>query len=1106
MVWDDFDICSLLVAKQGIEESHYRFPPNFVGFLSGKDRCKPQYSTWFCQANRRDGQCPSNGEVHQAAGACLGFAPMPTSASNVDLHAEQAADLLIFGYDKSLKTGHSGVNLMQYRLVMVLVCLSVLLVAIVAPANEPAKIKLLIVDGQSNHDWKTVTPLLAESLSLTKRFDVDVVTTPSRGEDWNAFSPEFSKYDVVLSNYFGREWPESAHADLERFVAEGGGFVAFHAAVASFPKREAYNRMIGMGWRDARFGGRLAISLSGEIVRQPAGEGHGAGHGARHEYALHTRASQHPVMAGLPDTWMHTTDELYHGMRGPAENVEILATAYSPVTKLNEPLLWTVRHGKGRVFVTVLGHDAVALKCVGFQSTLARGCEWAARGAVSFGRPINFPTVAQSQTGSPIVWSGIPRATIDAHIDPDVKVSGSYAAVKLPIAHGVKLHNPTAIAAGPEGKIYAANYTGQVYRLDDVDGDGLEETATLFADISKDGTEHPSDDAAQYPGTPQHGGLRYPTGMTFKGNDLYVATTQEIRLYRDTTGDGLADHSETFATGWPFTMHFFDWTFAPRFGPDGHLYTILCTDYLNAARKPDAKGLRGSILRISPDGKKIERFANGLRYAYGLAFNADGDLFFSDNKGGGNPTEELNHVVAGANYGHNPHSDRPTSVEPRTPTLNIQYGAGSGGITFNSPDNDFGGGAGDLFAAMWGPDGQWENGSIVRVELNKQDDGSYQANEHRFSTGPAKVIDLCFSPAGDLYVAQFGREGRAHVPFKTPEGAIYRFIHAPWITSYHEPALAAANPLKLDLAGDPLAGKAVFKERACANCHSIDGSMKLLGPDLREIGSTLNLKAMVESLEQPNANIKTGFESYVVATVDGRIETGRLLKAEGDTVTLVVPQDKAIGKTIVLKRDEIEEMKLLPTSLMPTGLMAGLSDVQKRNLLAYMQSLRSAERALRLNVGGEQIKDKSGAIWLADREYSEGGFGATGGKAFHAKTGQPLLNDCRFGEFKYRFDLDNGEYDVTLVSAEPYFKAVGQRIFSASVEGQVLVEEIDLFAQAGFGKAVQNTIRVKVEDCRLDIEFAPSTNLPLVSGIEVRRVATKQETTKQETTKQENSR
>ncbi len=972
---------------------------------------------------------------------------------------------------------------MCLRFVMCLACLTVVVNG--TRAEEPAKMKLLIIDGQNNHKWKVVTPLLTESLVQTGRFDVDIATTPDKGEDWDAFSPDFSKYDVVLSNYFGRDWPESTYANFEKFVADGGGFVAFHAAVASFQKNESFNKMIGMGWRKADFGKRLAINLTGEVVRQQPGEGPGAGHGVRHEYVLHTRSTQHPVMKGLPDAWMHTADELYHGMRGPTDNIEILATGYSPVTKMNEPLLWTVPYGKGRVFVTVLGHDTVSLKCIGFQSTLARGCEWAAKGSVSIGAPLNFPTAEKSSVGRVTKWSGISPTIINASIDPEVKVFGSYAAVKLPIDKGVPLHNPTAVAVGPKGTIYAANYTGQIYRLVDSDGDGLEDTAALFADISADGKNHPSDDAKNFRGSPQHGGLRYPTGMTFKGNDLYVATTQEIRIYRDTTGDGKSDHSETFATGWPFTMHFFDWTFAPRFGPDGHLYAILCTDYLNNGRKPDPRGLRGSILRISPDGKKIERFANGLRYPYGLAINPAGDVFFSDNKGSGNPTEELNHAVAGGNYGHNPHKDRQPTVKARPPILQIKYGAGSGGIAFNSADNDFGGTAGDLFISMWGPDGQWNNGSIVRVELTKQEDGSYSAIEHRFSTGPAKVIDLCFSPAGDLYVAKFGREGRAHVPFAQPEGAIYRFIEVPWLDQPLE-APADLNPLKLELAGDPTAGQVVFKERACVNCHSIDGSMKLLGPDLREVGSTLSLKGLVESLEQPNANIKTGFESYAVETTDGRIITGRLLKAEGHSVTLLVPEEKTVGKEFELKRNEIEEMKLLTTSLMPTGLTAGLTDVQKRDLLGYLQSLRSGERALRVNVGGVKVKDKSGSIWSADRTYTKGSFGATGGKEFGAKAGRSILNASRFGDVGYRFDVDNGAYEVTLISAETYFKAAGQRVFSAQVEGKVVAEKIDLFAKAGFGKPVEHKILVEVKDGQLDVDFAASVNEPLLNAIEVK--------------------
>ena len=102
----------------------------------------------------------------------------------------------------------------------------------------------------------------------------------------------------------------------------------------------------------------------------------------------------------MPIEWMHATDELYHGQRGPAEHMQILATAYSAKDKngtgTNEPMIWVIPYGKGRVFTTVLGHamgpNAPAIECVGFQTVVARGAEWAATGKVTLPIPPNFPT------------------------------------------------------------------------------------------------------------------------------------------------------------------------------------------------------------------------------------------------------------------------------------------------------------------------------------------------------------------------------------------------------------------------------------------------------------------------------------------------------------------------------------------------------------------------------------------------------------------------------------------------------------------------------------------------------------------------------------------
>lgn len=496
--------------------------------------------------------------------------------------------------------------------------------------------------------------------------------------------------------------------------------------------------------------------------------------------------------------------------------------------------------------------------------------------------------------------------------DTTAAVYGPYRVIKLPIDKGVTIVNPVQISLGPGGFLFAANQSGEIYTLRDTDQDGLEDSALLFADLNELG-------------------LHSPVGFSHIGETVFIGTRTEIRAFQDVDQDGKADTSWTFFDKMPVSDHPYEWTSALSVGPDGWIYFVLTTDSWNPGASPDPQGLRGSILKISPDGSQWEQVATGIRSIHGMAFNPSGDLFFADNKGGGNPTEELNLLQAGKFYGHNPkkYEGKFDTIIP--PVFSLENEIAPSGIEFNSVSNDFGGTGGNLFVAFYGPGEHWTRGGVGRVVVNRSSSG-YSFQEFPVVDIP-KLSDLAFGADGSLYVAHHGISDYWYNAVEKKTGGFYKIIY--------DPGLEGKNPIhkqikELDLSEASLEnGKQLFAIRACSACHAVDGTTELLGPNLKGIGKEFSQAELLEEINKPSDRIKPSMIATKITKKDGKVLLGRVVFTDDNAISLML-----VGNHIVqIPKSEIQSSEEVLKSLMYENLLAGLSEEEIKNLLDYLSSL-----------------------------------------------------------------------------------------------------------------------------------------------------------------------
>jgi type 1 glutamine amidotransferase len=287
--------------------------------------------------------------------------------------------------------------------ISILAALSAL--AFFAPPDLAAdsKIKVLIVDGFSNHDWRQTTRLIRGILDSSGLFDVAVSTSPptAASPGWDDWRPMFSDFDVVIQNCNdyggGPSWPRPVQVAFVDFVKNGGGVLAFHSANNAFPNWPEYNQIVGLLWRKRDFGTALTIDASEKIVAIPPNHGGNTGHGKRGDVLVHL-LGDHPIHDGLPRTWLTPSLEVYYYARGPAQNMQVLSYGFDRLTQMNWPLEWTVTYGKGRMYSSTFGHvwkgdiQPASMRCADEQTLLLRALQWLAKRPITVPVPPDFPT------------------------------------------------------------------------------------------------------------------------------------------------------------------------------------------------------------------------------------------------------------------------------------------------------------------------------------------------------------------------------------------------------------------------------------------------------------------------------------------------------------------------------------------------------------------------------------------------------------------------------------------------------------------------------------------------------------------------------------------
>lgn len=347
----------------------------------------------------------------------------------------------------------------------------------------------------------------------------------------------------------------------------------------------------------------------------------------------------------------------------------------------------------------------------------------------------------------------LPPAPKQPQVDPNTmaREAAGYQMVTLPTPPGVQFEAGALLMTGPD-TLACSTRTGDIWIATGVMSENPNPKWQLFVS-----------------------GLHEVLSLAQRDGWLYATQRGEVTRLKDTNGDGRADIVQTYCDGWAISGNYHEYAFSSPFDAQGNLWVVLC---LTGSFSSDVP-YRGWCVRITPEGKMIPT-ASGIRSPGGIAFNAEGDVFYTDNQGPWNGACKLQQIIPGKFMGHpdgNKWFDEPATrkeiaaqglkkpVAPESgsrlyreakkipellpPAVYFPYrkmGQSAAGIACDMTGGKFGPYQGQMFVT------DQSHSTVMRCDLEKVG-GNYQGACFPFRQGfDSGSLCLEFAPDGSLFV------------------------------------------------------------------------------------------------------------------------------------------------------------------------------------------------------------------------------------------------------------------------------------------------------------------------------------------------------------------